>query len=445
MRSARLAQGLTQAQLGNRAGYSAAQVSRYERGSSPLTDVTVLRCFADALRIPPQRLGLAPVPPRPERRHENAISTGNAYPRLPPPRVATGLRPEEGEDPVRRRQLITSLVVTAATNAGFPLLNGSAAPAGDTAVGELLIARVSDAMLGLRTTTPLPPDRLRVHLASALADFHACRYRNLASHLPQLICAGHALTADDGDPDHHALLAQVYLLTTRMLIKLDDQQLGWMAADRARVTADAAGHPLIAAEAARNLAVLARKAGRHAQALSIALTAADHPDLRGGGPSHTAQRGLLIQSAAYTLARTGDQQGMRHLTDHAAAIATELGGATLLRDHGGGFNPTTVQLHRISAENSAGDPSAAIAAARKIVPQTLPTLERRARYYTDLATAFGHWGKREDCTRALLSAEHHAPEETHTRPAVRALLSGLLISGRTNPELRALAARCGIQ
>jgi hypothetical protein len=250
------------------------------------------------------------------------------------------------------------------------------------------------------------------------------------------------LTTDGGDPDHHALLAEVYLLTTRMLIKLGDQQLGWMAADRARVTADTGGHPLIAAEAARNLAVLARKAGWHAQALSITLAAADHPDLRGRRLSHTAQRGLLIQSAAYTLARSGDQQGMRQLTDEAAAIATELGGATLLRDHGGGFTPTTVQLHRISAENSAG---AAIAAARKVPPQTLPTVERRARYYTDVAGAFGQWGRRDDCIRALLSAEQQAPEETHTRPAVRALISGLLVSGRTNPELRGLAARCGIR
>ncbi len=445
MRSARLAQGLTLAQLGNRAGYSAAQVSRYERGITALTDVTVLRSFADALAIPPQRFGLTPAPPRPEKRHENTISTRYAYPRLPPLRVTTGPQPEEGDDPVRRRQLMASLAVTAAATAGSPLLNGNAAPVDDTAVGELLVARVSDAMLGLRTTTLLQPDRIRVHLASALADFHACRYSNLATRLPQLICAGHALTADGGDPDHHALMAEVYLLATRMLIKLDDQQFGWMAADRARVTADAGGHPLIAAEAARNLAVLARKAGRHDQALAIALAAADHPDLRGCGPSHTAQRGLLIQSAAYTLARSGDQQGMRQLTDEAAAISAELGGTILLRDHGGGFNPTTVQLHRISAENYAGDPSAAIAAARKVAPQTLPTVERRARYYTDLAKAFGQWGKRDDCIRALHSAEHQAPEETHTRPAFRALVSGLLISGRTNPELRGLAARCGIR
>jgi hypothetical protein len=53
----------------------------------------------------------------------------------------------------------------------------------------------------------------------------------------------------------------------------------------------------------------------------------------------------------------------------------------LLRDHGGGFTPATVELHRVSAENYAGDPGAAVAAALKIVPACLPTKERRTRYY----------------------------------------------------------------
>ncbi len=71
-------------------------------------------------------------------------------------------------------------------------------------------------------------------------------------------------------------------------------------------------------------------------------------------------------------------------------------------------------------------------------------MERRARYYTDVARTFGQWGRREDCLSTLLAAERQAPEETHARPAVRDLISGLLVSGRTAPELRGLAARCGI-
>jgi hypothetical protein len=40
VRAARLAAGLTLAELGRRCGYSASQVSRYERGVQPLTDIT---------------------------------------------------------------------------------------------------------------------------------------------------------------------------------------------------------------------------------------------------------------------------------------------------------------------------------------------------------------------------------------------------------------------
>jgi hypothetical protein len=54
-------------------------------------------------------------------------------------------------------------------------------------------------------------------------------------------------------------------------------------------------------------------------------------------------------------------------------------------------------------------------------------------------------GRRGDCLHALLAAEREAPEEIHARPAIRDLISGLLIPGRTSPELpRGLALRCGI-
>ncbi|WP_367132829.1 MULTISPECIES: helix-turn-helix domain-containing protein [Streptomyces] len=440
VRHARKKQGLTLAQLGELTGYSAAQVSRYERGVSPLTDVTVLRRFADALGIPPQALGLTAPP---EVRHGRSIGPTAAYPRLPRPRVAETARREDEEDSVRRRKLLANLAVTAVAAVGAPILPTGKTPAEDAAVGEVLVARVRDAMLGLHNDVTVPSAAvLRTDLARAFTDFHACAYGSLAVRLPRLICAAHA-RADDGAEDN-GLLAHSYLLATRMLIKLDEQQLGWMAADRARQAAEAADEPLLVAETARQLAVLARKADWHEQALSIALAAADHPALRGGQPALAAQRGLLIQSAAYTAAKAGDAASMRELTSEAAAIARQLGPAAMLRNHGGGFSPTTVQLHLISAENSAGDPSAALAAAKAVVPGSLPSTERRARYYTDIATAFARWNRRDDCIRALLAAEHHASEETHARPAVKSLVSGLLVSGRTTTELRALAARVGV-
>jgi len=348
---------------------------------------------------------------------------------------------------VRRRHLLAALGAAAAgaaasrASGAVPLIDPR-----DADVGDVLVSRLRDAMLGLTPASAwVPAGTLRAGLDGALADFRDSRYRRLSGTLPRLIAAGHTVAADGGDSrEPNALLAGIYTLATRMLIKLDDQQLGWMAADRARVLASGGGDALAVGEAARNLAVLARKAGWHEQASSIALSAAGSPLLSGSSPRLAAERGLLIQSAAYTAARAGDRDGMRELTCEAASIAACLGDRVLLRDHGGGFTPATVELHRVSAENYAGDPGVAVAAALRIVPAGLPTTERRARYWTDTARAYANWGRRDDCVNALLAAEREAPEETHARPAVRDLLSGLLVTGRTGPELRGLAARCGI-
>jgi hypothetical protein len=74
----------------------------------------------------------------------------------------------------------------------------------------------------------------------------------------------------------------------------------------------------------------------------------------------------------------------------------------------------------------------------------LPATERRARYWTDTARAYSMRGRRDDYIQALLAAEHSAPQEIHTRPAIRNLIHGLLVTGRTSHELRGLALRCGI-
>lgn len=391
-------------------------------------------------RGPWQTFGLLPPAPMRKVRRGQPIEATAPFPRIPATTLVSSER-EEGEDPVRRRQLLAGMAATAVTAAGGSLLGSPSAPGDDAVLGELLVARLRDAMLGLDRTAAQPSAAgLAAEFTQALQDFDACRYAGLAVRLPRLITVGHAVTSHNGAEADHVLLAKTYLLATRMLVKMDEQQLGWMAADRARQLAITGGNPLSVAEAARQLAVLARKAGWHSQALSIALSAADHPDLRAAGRAGAAERGLLVQSASYTLARQSDKHGMRQLTDEAAAIARELGGNTLLRGHGG-FSPLTVQLHRISAENYAGDPLAALAAARTIPLNALPSVERRSRALSDIAATYDRLGRRSDCIRALLAAENCAPQETHSRPAIKALISSLLVSGRTTAELRGLAAR----
>lgn len=267
VRRTRRTQGMTLATLGSLTGYSAAQVSRLERGKSAMTDVSVLHTFARVLDIPPEALGLAPATDA----HPDPLSQPTGpYPSLPAPTLGTSGRKDEG-DPVRtRRQLLANLAVTAAAAMGAPVSGAAPAKTEEAQLGDTLTAGLRDAMLGLNRTAPdTPLDLFAVELHRASADFNNCAYSSLALRLPRLISAAHRST-DDNFP----VLAQAYLLATRILIKLDEPQLGWMAADRARQFAAAGSAPLAVAEAARQQAVLARKAGWHDQALTLALNAA---------------------------------------------------------------------------------------------------------------------------------------------------------------------------
>ena len=104
VRAARLAAGLTLAELGQLCGYSASQISRYERGVQPLTDITLLHRFAAALSIPPQIFGLTPPDNALAGRH--AAGPKERAARTFGPNVSREFEPEGGEDPVRRRELL---------------------------------------------------------------------------------------------------------------------------------------------------------------------------------------------------------------------------------------------------------------------------------------------------------------------------------------------------
>jgi transcriptional regulator with XRE-family HTH domain len=103
VRSARVARGLTLVDLGRRTGYSAAQVSRYERGLAPLTDIAVLRLFAEALAIAPQVLGLSAEPAGSPDHTVASAAFGPSQPSARP----QALRPGESVRPYADRGLVS--------------------------------------------------------------------------------------------------------------------------------------------------------------------------------------------------------------------------------------------------------------------------------------------------------------------------------------------------
>ncbi|MEU0373644.1 hypothetical protein ABZ070_25955 [Streptomyces sp. NPDC006283] len=107
---------------------------------------------------------------------------------------------------------------------------------------------------------------------------------------------------------------------------------------------------------------------------------------------------------------------------------------------GTAFGPTQVRLHQISVNHLLGDAGTAIEHARHVQPAALPTTERQARYWIDVARAFDQWGKPDRCYRALLAAEHAAPQEVR-RASVRTIAADLMQHDRALPGVRAFATR----
>ncbi|WP_432047199.1 helix-turn-helix domain-containing protein [Streptomyces asiaticus] len=435
VRLARGAADITLAQLGAAVGYTAASLSRMERGKQPMRDVQLLRQVAEYLDIPPDLLGLAP-------RHEQATSRRYIDQRLSGTTKVSAQAPfgEEGDDPVRRRKLLTGL---AGATSGAVL---GPAPAAAQAPARPVLAGLEDLLLHRQSSPPLgtdpTPSAVLASVDASRRDFSACRYDALARSLPSRIALAQALGAE-GHPRRAATpVADLYTVATRLCIKLGEDGLAAVTADRALTAALGGADALTVAEAHRMVSSAWRRQGHYARATDVAVTAAQQ--LAGDRTTDMAERlsvqGNLYATAAYTAAKQGDRHTAQALIAEAQATAGQLGHDELLR--GTVFGPSQVLLHQISISYLLGDAGQAIEHARRVDTAALPTSERQARYWIDVARAFDQWGKPDRCYRALLAAERAAPQEVR-RGSVRTMAAGLMRHDRALPGVRGFAQRVG--
>nr|WP_233157950.1 helix-turn-helix transcriptional regulator [Actinokineospora bangkokensis] len=430
LRAAREHRGWSQADLGARFGCSRSVISRLENGRRDgINDVETLRRLAAVLELPARAFGILDTPTPPTSpAHLGAGNTLGLH--------STG---PEGVDPVRRRAfLLTAGMVGAAAAAPRAL----AAP-GDTTVR--LATSLEDALIRPPTTAqPATAQALTTALACARTDFRSCRYLDLATRLTDLIGIAEATDRHDGTPTTAALLAATYNLVTRVLLKSDASGSEWIAADRAMRAANAAGDPLVLAEAHRMLGSAFRRAGDHDRAQELTLAAADHLDVRTRAPhqGHLALHGLLMCSAGYAAARAGDRHRAVELLDEAHSTTARLTPQTPAHAE----LAANVLSHRVSAHYLLGDAGTALHHAHTAPAPRFPDTERHARYLADLALCFNQWDKPNQAHKVLAAIDGFAPDEIRTRSTIRRLVGDLLgSSGITaKHELRALAHRAGI-
>jgi hypothetical protein len=401
-----------------------------ESGQRPLTNVIVLRQLATELGIPLRLFGLTSIGVVADRLAGTAdkVPTGQPRDRLQ----------EGGDDPVRRRELLSGLAGLAIMVPVLPAGPTDASAASDPA-SDLVAGLERVLLYGAGTAQSIGPAELRAGLAGVRADFQSSRYRALAARLPGL------LASVDGGAVEPALAAELYNTAVHVCIKLKATGLDWLAADRALAAARLSDDAAVNANVTRNVVSLLRGAGRYDTAQQLALQAADRLPLTGSviTAEHLSLYGMLLCNAGYAAAQAGDRSRCAELLDEADAAAARLGGDR--NEHWTAFGPTEVLLHRISAAWRLGDAGTAISYARKIRTGTIRLPERQARYWVDVARAFDQWGKPTDCYKALRIAETAAPEEVRSQPKVRGLAHKLL-AAPTSPALsglREFASRLG--
>ncbi|HEV7652393.1 MAG TPA: hypothetical protein VGP26_29920 [Actinophytocola sp.] len=295
---------------------------------------------------------------------------------------------------------------------------------------------------------PVELPGLRTRLAAARTLFQQARYAEAAAQLHRLLPAALATRHEAAHGDAMAAaegqLAELYTLTAELMVKLGNDPLALTTADRAMQAAQATEDMLTRAGASRVWAIVLRRADHAdtAQRLVVDNAAALQPDLH-RGPDHLSVYGTLLSTAAYTSAVDGDRDTARTLVTEAVEAAQRLGADANHRFTA--FGPTGVGLYQISIARVLGDPAAAIETARHIDPRTIPVVERRARYWSDIARSFHAWGKPEQCYRALLAAEHASPDEVRYRKPIQRITMSLLghPTAKRLPGLQAFARRTG--
>ncbi|MFI1194521.1 helix-turn-helix domain-containing protein [Micromonospora sp. NPDC020750] len=377
---------LTQQMLADRLGKSKSWVDKVERGARSLDRFTVIRDLADALRVDPVAL------------------------------LGRDGRP-------------------AATRATVDGVDGVRAA----------LARYDTVLTGPGGRAAPPAGELSRRVRHAWLTYQHADYPQLLRMLPALL--GDAQRAHTGGGDDVAeLLAQAYRITSSVLVKLGEGDLGWLAADRAMSVAT--GDPLLVAAAAVPLGQALRALDRPRPALTATIAAAHHiaPTVpRGGPPQHLALHGTLLLQAALAAAACGDEQSARELVDRAAGIADEIGDGH--DRHWTNFGPTAVELAQVATAVDLGDGGEAVARHEKVIGsddwRRLPA-EHRAAYLLDASRAYLQVGDLLAAGRVLVDADRTAPAEVRLRPVARTVIAALMRGGPVPADVAHLATVVGV-
>jgi transcriptional regulator with XRE-family HTH domain len=226
-----------------------------------------------------------------------------------------------------------------------------------------------------------------------------------------------------------AMLAESYHLAQAYLAWHGDRELVWLTCDRAMSAALDADDPLTIAGASWYAAHLLRAVGRSDEAIErlAEAKALIEPRVAAGGPEWAAMFADLHLCAALTRGRNGDQ-GAWAEWDTAAEIVRRALPAGYVHPWTR-VGPVLVDVVAVMVSVDLGDPDQAQRRARSLDPASIPSIERRARHYIELARGTDLEGSREGTLLLLTQAVNVSPECVRFSPAARDMVDRLVTEG----------------
>ncbi|WFE26568.1 helix-turn-helix domain-containing protein [Solwaraspora sp. WMMD791] len=263
--------------------------------------------------------------------------------------------------------------------------------------------------------------------------------------VPGLLDAARQLHA--GRPEQSVVpLVQAYRVAALVLVKVDEPELAWLAADRA--LAVAGNDRLLAASAVVPLGQALRGLGQGRLAMAATIAAAGRVAASTGGAASGECRsvyGTLLLQAGLAAAGCGDHASAGELLQQAVEVARRVGDGQDYRQ--ASFGPAAVECAQVTAAVALDDPADAVDRHTAIVRRDdwlrLPA-EHRAAYLIDAARAHLDTGDLTAAGRWLVEADRVAPAEIRARPSARTVVAEIARSGPQAAGVARLATALGL-
>ncbi|MEU6615299.1 helix-turn-helix domain-containing protein [Streptomyces parvus] len=298
---------------------------------------------------------------------------------------------------------------------------------------------------------PVDPTSLQGRVDQTWRLWHTSAHNRteVGALLPDLIRDGeHAVRTLDGEPRRraHVALSDVYRLTGQATAYVAPAELAWVVADRALSAAQAADQPAAIAAASWNLGNILRETSYPEEALRVVEEAAAliRPHLNGAPEDWRGVYGALQLHAAVTVAREGKEGDAWRYWEKGDQVAKSLPASYVHPSTV--FGRANVDFHAVSVATDLKKSQKAIGLADDIDPDVMPSVERRARLWVEVARGHLQRGDRTAALHVMQMAHRIGAETVQFTPSARTVAADLWRSAprALRPEAAALAVNVGI-